>query len=61
MGAEINDPSNINYAASWDLHSPFIDVTYPTTGWAAAIASLKMAYLGWPMIDRRDYVPPQGI
>ncbi len=51
MGASITnlaDP-NILYAASWDGISPWIVVLKGT------IASLKMGYAGWPMVDQATW------
>jgi len=42
------DP-NIVYAASWDGVSPWIVVLKGT------IASLKMGYAGWPMVDHATW------
>lgn len=49
MGASVIDLTNVNYAASWDGISPWIVVITGT------IASLKMAYAGWPMVDQATW------
>ena len=49
MGAEIKDWSNIEYAAEWDGVSPWITVL---TG---DKSSIKMAYMGWPMLTKGEW------
>jgi len=51
MGASVTTPidANILYAASWDDTSPWIVVITGT------IASLTMAYAGWPMVDQATW------
>lgn len=46
MGANITDQTNILYAAEWDGVAPYVTVL------KGDIASIKMAYAGWPMIDK---------
>jgi hypothetical protein len=46
MGTKITDQANIVYAAEWDGVSPYVIVL------KGDIASIKMAYAGWPMIDK---------
>ena len=43
------EQENILYAAEWDQVSPWIVVH------KGAIADLKMAYMGWPMITKEEY------
>ena len=51
MGASVTTPidANILYAASWDGTSPWITVL------KGQISDLKMAYLGWPMVDQATW------
>lgn len=49
MAEEVNDFSNIAYAASWDGRSPWIEVL------AGDIADLKLAYFGWPMVTKEQW------
>jgi len=41
--------ANILYAAEWDGRSPWLIVH------KGAIADIKMAYMGWPMIDEETW------
>jgi hypothetical protein len=50
MGAVINDPSNIVYAAEWDGMSPWINVLKNELE-----DSINMAYAGWPMVTKEEY------
>lgn len=49
MGERITDESNILYAAEWDGKAPWITVL------KGSIADLKLAYMGWPMVDQATY------
>lgn len=49
MSEEVNDMSNIAYAAEWDMKSPYVTVL------AGSIADLKLAYFGWPMITKEQW------
>jgi hypothetical protein len=48
MGERVEDMGNENilYAAEWDGVSPWIVVH------KGSIADLKMAYMGWPMVEK---------
>ena len=49
MGERIDDMANISYAAEWDGVKPYVTVT------KGSIASIKMAYAGWPMVDEATW------
>jgi hypothetical protein len=49
IGDQIDDLSNIAYAAEWDGVSPWIKVL------VGSIADIKMAYAGWPMVTKEEY------
>ena len=51
MGERIDDlvNGNILYASEWDGISPWLEVL------KGSIADLKMAYAGWPMVDRATW------
>lgn len=49
MGASITDPANIVYAAEWDGKAPYVTVL------KGSIASINMAYAGWPMVDEATW------
>ena len=53
MGARIDDPTNILYAAEWDGKAPYVTVT------KGSIAGIKMAYAGWPMITKEQWIAAQ--
>ena len=48
MGERIDDESNILYAAEWDGKAPYVTVL------KGDLSSIKMAYAGWPMIDKKE-------
>ena len=49
MGERVDDASNITYAAGWDGKAPYVVVT------VGNIADIKMAYMGWPMVDEATW------
>lgn len=49
MGERIDDPTNIVYAAEWDGKASYVTVL------KGDLASIKMAYAGWPMIDEETW------
>ena len=49
MGARIDDPTNIVYAAEWDGQAPYVKV------FKGSLASINMAYAGWPMVDEATW------
>ena len=57
MGASVADIDSpqITYAAEWDLKSPWVTVL------KGKISDLKMAYLGWPMVDEATWKAAQPV
>ena len=49
QGAEIKDWTNIEYAASWNGVDPWITVLKGDK------SSIKMAYMGWPMLTKEEW------
>lgn len=49
MGERVDDQTNIDYAAEWDGVSPYVTVL------KGNIADIKMAFMGWPMIDEETW------
>lgn len=49
MGTRIDSMDNIEYAASWDGRAPYVEVL------KGDIASIKMAYAGWPMVTKAEW------
>lgn len=58
QGTAINDWSNIEYAAEWDEHSPWIVLLTGDRG------TLKHQFMGWPTLTeeelKADPVKPMG-
>ena len=52
-GERIDDPTNILYAAEWDGVKPYVTVT------KGSLASINMAYAGWPMVDEATWKAAQ--
>lgn len=50
MAEEINSFSNIEYAAEWDGKTPYISIL------KGNINDIKMAYAGWPMVDKATWL-----
>ena len=49
MGERIDDMTNIVYAAEWDGKAPYVTVL------KGSLASINMAYAGWPMVDEATW------
>lgn len=49
MAKEVNDMSNIAYAASWNMSDPFIVVL------SGSNSDLKLRYFGWPEITEEEW------
>lgn len=51
IGERLDHPEdeNITYAAEWDGRSPYLTLH------KGAIADLKMAFAGWPMVTKDEY------